>query len=180
LFPAFAEVNHGCTPTGRLCTGGEKKTINVGASYALATWAAPIPLVLWQLGLHQPPSSKPKEPKSHGTLAKINTPAAHSRNFARSRLCGALASSKWTVQGKLRGIPASLLLILVDPCTNARWVFGGTVSDALVSHWRQEAGLQVISQVEAFALAPCWHSSTTRPAALASSRDTHRLFACCV
>ncbi|CAE7416568.1 unnamed protein product, partial [Symbiodinium sp. CCMP2456] len=43
--------------------------------------------------------------------------------------------------------------VLVDPCTNARWVFGGTVSDALASHWRQEAGLQVISQVEAFALA---------------------------
>lgn len=43
--------------------------------------------------------------------------------------------------------------VLIDPCTSARWVFGGTVSDALVGYWRQEAGQQVISQVEAFALA---------------------------
>ncbi|CAE7763864.1 unnamed protein product, partial [Symbiodinium necroappetens] len=43
--------------------------------------------------------------------------------------------------------------VLVDRLTGACWTFGGKVGDDLVSHWRAEAGMQVICQVEAYALA---------------------------
>ncbi|OLQ04798.1 hypothetical protein AK812_SmicGene12112 [Symbiodinium microadriaticum] len=43
--------------------------------------------------------------------------------------------------------------ILLDPLSDARWMFHGTVCRTLCDHWRTHAGEQIICEVEAFAAA---------------------------
>ena len=75
--------------------------------------------------------------------------------LCKPRVC--LASVRQPIvlytDGAFEGDAGTWGSLLVDPETGARWLFGGQVPQVLIARWREMAGLQVICEIEAYALA---------------------------